>query len=44
MIDFPLLAHLIMWGLVALVIISDVFKWGYDKEKRGERYGKKRNE
>jgi len=32
MIDFPLFAHLMMWGFVAMVIIFNVFKWGHDKE------------
>lgn len=37
MIDFPILAHLIMWGFVALVVIMKVFNWGYEKEQKGER-------
>ena len=42
MIDFPILAHLLMWAFVAAMVIFNVFKWGHDKEQRGERYKKKK--
>lgn len=34
MIDFPLLALLLMFGFVAMTIIFNVFKWGYNKENK----------
>lgn len=37
MIDFPLFSLLMMFALVATVIVFNVFKWGHDKEARGER-------
>jgi len=37
MIDFPLLSLIIMFGLVGLVMVLKIFKWGYEKEKKGER-------
>ena len=39
MIDLPMLAPLLMWGLVALLFILKVFYWGYEKERKGERTG-----
>jgi len=29
-------------GAVSTFIMIEVFRWGYEKEKRGERYGKKK--
>jgi hypothetical protein len=33
MIDFPLLAFMIMWAIVGFYFIYTVFKWGHDKDK-----------
>lgn len=37
MIDFPLLSFILMCGFVLMVVVFQVFKWGHDKEQRGER-------
>jgi len=37
MVDFGLLVVIMSWALVAVILIAQVFKWGYNKEKRGER-------
>lgn len=37
MIDFPLLSLILMFGLAGLVAVFKIFKWGYEKEKKGER-------
>ena len=37
MIDFPTLSLILMFAFVGMVIIFNVFKWGHDKEDRGER-------
>lgn len=37
MIDFPIFSFIMMFGFVAFMIVGSVFKWGYDKEQKGER-------
>ena len=37
MIDFPLLSFMLMCAFVLMVVVFQVFKWGHDKEQRGER-------
>jgi hypothetical protein len=37
MIDFALFSLLMMFAFVAATIVFNVFKWGHDKEARGER-------
>ena len=37
MIDFPVLSLILMFAFVGMVIMFNVFKWGHDKEQRGER-------
>lgn len=34
MIDFPLLAFMIMWAFVGMYFVYSVFKWGHNKEKK----------
>lgn len=36
MVDFGLLVVIMSWVLVAVILIAQVFKWGYNKEKRGK--------
>lgn len=46
MIDFPVMVFILMWAFVGMVFIFRVFKWGHDKEERGERtdiFGRKNN-
>ena len=46
MIDFPVFSLIMMFAFVGMVIVFSVFKWGYEKEKRGERtdiFGRKNN-
>ena len=37
MIDFPILSLILMFAFIGMVIVFRVFKWGHDKEPRGER-------
>lgn len=37
MIDFPTFSYIMMFGFVAFMIVASVFKWGHDKEQKGER-------
>ena len=37
MIDFPIFSLILMFGFVGLVMVLKIFKWGYEKEKKGER-------
>lgn len=34
------IAIMVVFATVASAIVVSVFRWGYEKEKRGERYGK----
>jgi hypothetical protein len=38
-IDFILIG---IAGALSTLVMIEVFRWGYEKEKRGERYGKKK--
>lgn len=42
-IDPGLIGFICAMAIAATVIIFEVFKWGHDKEARGERYKKKTN-
>lgn len=35
--DFGLFCLLVMFGFVGFMIVFNLFKWGHDKEKCGER-------
>ena len=35
--DFGLFCLLVMFGFAGFMIIFNTFKWGHDKEKKGER-------
>lgn len=35
--DWVMWVLIFVLGLVSLILITSVFRWGYEKEKRGER-------
>jgi hypothetical protein len=46
MLDLVSILLFLIFGSIFTIIIIEVFKWGYNKEKRGERtdlYGKPNN-
>jgi len=42
MIDIELIGLILACSITSVLVMIAVFGWGYRKEQRGERYGKKK--
>jgi hypothetical protein len=40
--DLSLMILVGVMSVICGVLVIEVYRWGYEKEKRGERYGKKK--